>query len=64
MQFVKHNKNEIISAIKLAIFDMNYRGKVDSCKNPYGDGQSSVRIANILATIKLDNKLLIKDITY
>ena len=32
--------------------------------NPYGDGNSSVLIADILAKIEFDENLIIKDITY
>ena len=32
--------------------------------NPYGDGKSSARVADILAEISIDDTLLIKDITY
>lgn len=64
VQFVPHNKDRIVEALRRAIFDQDYRKSVAECSNPYGDGQSSARIAEILATIPLDNKLLIKDITY
>ncbi len=64
VQFVPHDKNRIIEAVQRAIFDRDYRQTVASCSNPYGDGQSSARIADILATIPLDEKLLIKDISY
>ena len=64
VQFVPHDKNQIINAIKLAAFDVDYRKSVSSCINPYGDGESSIRIANILATVSLDKKILTKDITY
>jgi GDP/UDP-N,N'-diacetylbacillosamine 2-epimerase (hydrolysing) len=64
VQFVPHDKNRIIHAMRRAVFDLEYRQTVASCSNPYGDGQSSARIADILATISLDEKLLIKDISY
>ena len=64
VQFVPHNAEAIQDAVKIALFDQNYRKKLESCSNPYGDGHSSARIADILATIPLDNQLLIKDITY
>ena len=35
-----------------------------NCSNPYGDGNSSNQIAEILAKIKINDQLLIKDITY
>jgi GDP/UDP-N,N'-diacetylbacillosamine 2-epimerase (hydrolysing) len=37
---------------------------VAECSNPYGDGRTSVRIADILASMSIDETLLIKDITY
>lgn len=64
VQFVAHDKDRIIEALRLAIFDAGYRRKVAQCANPYGDGKSSARIAEILASVPLDEKLLIKDITY
>jgi GDP/UDP-N,N'-diacetylbacillosamine 2-epimerase (hydrolysing) len=64
VEFVPHNKDRIIEALRQAIFDPEYRKTVAACANPYGDGHSSVRIADLLATTPLDDKLLIKDITY
>jgi len=61
---VDYKKNEIKKAIKKAIFDKRFRGKVKKCKNPYGDGRAGIRIVNILSKIKIDNKLLQKKITY
>lgn len=64
VEFIPHNKDMIIKAINKAIFNKNYIKKVKKCKNPYGDGKSSIRIAKLIASLKIDNKLLIKDITY
>ena len=64
VEFVSHNKSKIIRAIKKAVFDKEYIKKVQKCSNPYGDGKSSDRIAQILASVKIDENLLVKDITY
>lgn len=64
VEFVPHDKDKIINAVKRAVFDKTYRKFVSSSSNPYGDGKSSTRIADLLATISIDEKLLIKDITY
>lgn len=64
VQFVPHDKDRIIEAVRQATFDMEYRMTVSLCSNPYGDGQSSTRIAALLASTPLDDKFLIKDITY
>jgi GDP/UDP-N,N'-diacetylbacillosamine 2-epimerase (hydrolysing) len=64
VQFVPHDKQLIVDAVKRAIFDSEYRKTVAQCTNPYGDGQSSARIADILATTPIDDNLLIKDNTF
>jgi GDP/UDP-N,N'-diacetylbacillosamine 2-epimerase (hydrolysing) len=64
VNFVSHNREEIKKAIDLALFNTEYKNKVLNCSNPYGDGQSSLRIANIIADTIIDQRLLIKDITY
>lgn len=64
VQFVPHDVEAICSAVKRALFDQEYRAQVAHCSNPYGDGNASEKIAEILATTPIDEKLLIKDITY
>jgi len=64
VQFVPHEVDSIKAAVKRALFDKAYRAQVGRCSNPYGYGHSSQRIADILATVKMDANLLIKDITY
>ena len=64
IQFVLHDRDAIAAAVKRAIYDLDYRERVKRCINPYGDGKSSARIAEIIASVPIDEKLLIKDITY
>lgn len=64
VEFVPHDIDAIQLAVHRAVFDLEYRKRVNQCENPYGDGNSSCRIAEILANIPLDENLLIKDITY
>lgn len=65
VQFVEHDKLKIQRAVKTALFDDSYKHFLrTSCENPYGNGQTSKKIAQFLLDIKIDNKLLIKDITY
>lgn len=64
VEFVPHDVDAIVAAVKRAVFDADYRKQVERCHNPYGDGQSARRIADILATVPIDQALLIKDITY
>jgi UDP-hydrolysing UDP-N-acetyl-D-glucosamine 2-epimerase len=61
---VDHNKEQILLAIKKALYDEDFKRQVKNCKNPYGDGHASERIVKILSEIKIDRKLLQKQITY
>lgn len=61
---VDYNKEQIKSAIEKALHDEDFKRKVKNCKNPYGDGKASVRIADILGKIRIDKKLLQKKLTY
>ncbi len=61
---VNYNRDEIISAVRKALYDKNFRKKCRKCKNPYGAGNAGEQIANKLATIDINLKLLQKKITY
>ena len=55
------------AAIKRAIAkagSKTFKAKVAKCKNPYGDGKSAKRIVDILESMPINDKLLIKRITY
>jgi len=54
---------KIISLIKKSQ-TKNFQLKIKNIKNPYGDGNSSSKIINILSNTKIDDKLLIKNLTY
>ena len=60
---VDHDKEEIIKGINIAR-DEAFIQKVNECIHPFGDGTAGLRIANVLAGLKLDQKLLQKKITY
>ena len=42
----------------------SFKKKIQNIKNPYGKGDSSKRILDILTETKIDNKILVKDLTY
>ncbi len=64
VQFVPHDVDQICEAVRRALWDEAYRAQVARCANPYGDGKTAEQIAQILAKVSLDDRLLIKDITY
>jgi UDP-N-acetylglucosamine 2-epimerase (non-hydrolysing)/GDP/UDP-N,N'-diacetylbacillosamine 2-epimerase (hydrolysing) len=54
----------IDSAIRRCISDAEFRALCRTCENPYGAGNAGARIAEILATIPIDQALLRKRMTY
>lgn len=61
---VEYDREEVVKAVKKALYDRKFRAEVKKCKNPYGDGKSSQRIVKVLSEIKITPKLLQKKITY
>src|SRR3989338_3054167 len=61
---VGYSRKEISAAIKKSLFDKKYRQKLLRVSNPYGDGKTGSRVAKILENLKIDSKLLVKQITY
>ena len=59
-----HEHRKIEAAIKKCLYNKNFIRKVKRCKNPYGDGKTGARIANILSKVKIDQRLIIKKMTY
>ena len=62
--FVDNDKNQIKTAIIKSLTDNTYIDSVKTIKNPYGDGNSSSKIVEVLRTIELNDKLIYKNITY
>jgi UDP-N-acetylglucosamine 2-epimerase (non-hydrolysing)/GDP/UDP-N,N'-diacetylbacillosamine 2-epimerase (hydrolysing) len=61
---VNYDKEEIKEAIDKTFNDKRFIEKVKKCKNPYGDGKTGERIADILSKIKINSRLLEKRLTY
>lgn len=60
--FVKHDRNDIYKGLMKAMLDEKFRNRaIKHCKNPYGDGNASKRIAAILSRIKLNRRLIYKE---
>ena len=58
------DKLEIKNSIQKAL-DENFKKSLKkNCINPYGDGKSSKKILEIILKSKINNKLIVKDITY
>lgn len=63
IQVDKYLEKDILLAIKKAM-NKNFKKKLENMINPYGDGNSSSKIINILKKTKINNELLTKDLSY
>ena len=61
---VEHSKQEIVKGIEKALTNKEFLAEVKKCKNPYGDGKTAPRIAEILSRVEITPQLLQKKITY
>ncbi|MFX1383820.1 MAG: UDP-N-acetylglucosamine 2-epimerase [Promethearchaeota archaeon] len=51
---VNYNKNEIINAVKKGLYDNKFKKKLENVKNPYGNGNSYLKITDIILKILRD----------
>jgi UDP-hydrolysing UDP-N-acetyl-D-glucosamine 2-epimerase len=61
---VGYDSNEIGRAIRTALFDENFKTSLQTSKNPYYRGDSASKIADVLASVVIDRKLLQKQLRY
>jgi UDP-hydrolysing UDP-N-acetyl-D-glucosamine 2-epimerase len=59
-----YKMDEILAAIHRSVDDETFRHQCQTCKNPYGAGNAGLKIAEALATIPIDSRLLQKKMTY
>lgn len=59
-----YRTDEISRAVERCINDAKFLKKCGTCRNPYGRGNAGKKIANILAKIRLDQKLIAKKMTF
>jgi UDP-N-acetylglucosamine 2-epimerase len=54
----------ILDLIRRITSDEKLKETIKNCDNPFGDGYAGPRVANLLAEIPIDDRLLNKDIAY
>ncbi len=62
--FVACERQQIADKVRFILGSEEIRNRVANCSNPYGDGHTGERVANLLATTPIDAKLLNKDLSY
>ncbi|MBQ9926611.1 MAG: UDP-N-acetylglucosamine 2-epimerase (hydrolyzing) [Lachnospiraceae bacterium] len=61
---VPFEEEQIVAAIEKAMSKEFTQYLQEECVNPYGDGHSSERILDLLLNTKIDQKLIVKSLTY
>lgn len=61
---VHYDRDQIRRAIERSLNDLDYRATLKNIVNLWGDGQTGGRVANILANLEINRRLLEKQITY
>ena len=62
--FVPHDRREIVRQVRAVLEDEETQRRVRNCENPFGDGHTGEHVAELLASILIDGKLLNKDLSY
>lgn len=62
--FVAHDQNQIAAQLRAILEDEEVRKRARDCSNPFGDGCTGEKVANLLASTPLGPSLLNKDLTY
>lgn len=61
---VDYDKDVIIKAIKVGLYDKEFNCKASKCISPYGNGHAGTKVAEILESIEITPELLQKKIVY
>ncbi len=57
---VGYDSAEINAAVERCLFDESFRERCRTVVNPYGDGNASLRVIEVLSAVALDEKLITK----
>lgn len=62
--FVSDDRDAIAGQLRAILEDNETKASIDNCENPFGDGHAGERVAELLATVPINSRLLNKDLTY
>jgi GDP/UDP-N,N'-diacetylbacillosamine 2-epimerase (hydrolysing) len=62
--FVSPQRDEILRTIRAIKDDPATKERIRNCDNPFGEGRTGERVAQLLATTEVNDKLLNKDLAY
>jgi GDP/UDP-N,N'-diacetylbacillosamine 2-epimerase (hydrolysing) len=62
--FVPAQREKIVQQMRAILNDDELQNSIRQCSNPFGDGHTGRRVADLLAATPVDSKLLNKDLTF
>ena len=62
--FIDHNKKDILAAINKVRYNIDFIETVNKCISPYGTGNTTEKVIEILKEITINKELIYKNITY
>lgn len=62
--FVPHQRADIVRTVQRIRQDLDVIQRIAQCNNPFGDGRTGERVAQIFAETPIDDSLLNKDLTF
>jgi UDP-N-acetylglucosamine 2-epimerase (non-hydrolysing)/GDP/UDP-N,N'-diacetylbacillosamine 2-epimerase (hydrolysing) len=60
----KPEKKQIVEAVKYALSNKDFKRKLKTCKNKFGDDKTAEKIVKILKYIEINGRLIQKQISY
>lgn len=61
---VPHERSQIARALDIALGESAFRAVVETCSQPYGAGDAGARIVDVIRRTPIDERLLVKRMTY
>lgn len=61
---VPHDREAIFAAVKKAVYDREFRQTSANCSQLFGDGKAGERIVKVLKVVPLNQRLMVKRMTY
>jgi GDP/UDP-N,N'-diacetylbacillosamine 2-epimerase (hydrolysing) len=62
--FVPHDRGQIVAQVRSILGNREVQEKIRECSNPFGNGYTGERVAELLAATPIDENLLNKDLAY
>ena len=62
--FVPAERGRIVEQLRDVMENPKTQETIRNCANPFGDGHTGERVAQLLATTQIDSRLLVKDLSY